>query len=797
MEIFSLCGDWTLKNCTDNKTYEATIPGSNFGNLIKAGAIVNPLISGKEEEALEIAKNDFEFSKSFTISDEILKYENVNLKCESLDTLCECIINGKKAFSSKNSHLPVDINIKEFLVSGENTILFHFFSDYEYIKKRQKEKALPLNNNGVNGIPYLRKQACHFGWDWGPCVPYCGIIGNIEIVAFNKRIENIQIFQDTNKEKSVVTYSVDNASEVYIETPDGNKILPSDNKFVIENPMLWYTKELSQKDEQPLYKVVFKNEEETIVKEIGLRSLYLDRSKDEYGSTFCFVLNGERIFGKGANLIPFGAMPEDYNNDTIDYYLDLAEESNFNILRVWGGGTYASDYFMSQCDKRGILVWQDFCFACQLYPLYEDEFVENVLEEAKANVLRLNTHPSLALWCGNNEIEVMFSYMPKSSPLMKAYEKFFYHTLPEHIKDLTNVSYIPTSPVGCKFMKDYSSDKHGDTHMWNVWHGLKKLDYYQERYSRFLSEFGLESLPSMKAIKTFAKDDELAITSKSFNNHQKCPGGNEKMMFYLTEMFDYPKEFKYLPYLTGIVQAECIKNATVHFRQNKGRCNGSIFWQMNDVWNCPSWASVDFEGVPKALQYKSKEFFEPVTVSCKKEKGKAYIYAHNDTLYSQNFNIDLDVYDFDCNKISTKNFNFELKANSFKEIAVLDADNNTILRINYNGKKITEIFDAPCNIPLKKANIKAEIKGNTVEITTDEFAYNICIDSDVIPKENYFSLLKGETKTIEFNEEPKDIEVFCANNIEFESSKFKKKLFRLTYRLKPMNIGNYVYYSVN
>lgn len=794
MNIIDLSGQWTMRDCTRSKEYPAIIPGTDFGNLIRNNAIPNPLDSGDEKEGIDVGERDFEFERAFTLTDRDFEYSSIYLNCGGLDTLCTCFINGKEAFGTNNAFIPIDRDIKEYLTVGENKILFHFDSAVKYIAKMQKERALPKNNNGLDGIAYIRKPGCHFGWDWGPCVPYCGIIEHISLKCCNKRITNIKISQNTHKERSVVTVSACGADKIYIKSPKGDLISSNDKgEFVIESPELWYTREMSQKGEQPLYTVCFENDEEKVEKKIGLRSLYLDTSADEYGNNFCFVLNGERVFAKGANLIPFSAIYEDSNNETVDYYLDLAEKSNFNIIRVWGGGSYASDYLIDQCDRRGILLWQDFCFACQMYPFYNDDFTQNVLDEVKVNVERLTTHPSLALWCGNNELEVMFSYLPKGTKLMNAYEQFFYHTLPDFISDLTDVCYIATSPIGSACFKEYSSDNVGDTHMWNVWHGLKKLDYYTTRYSRFLSEFGLESLPSMKAIKTFAPPEEYDITSPSFNRHQKCVGGNKKMLFYLTEMFDFPKHFEDLPYLTGIVQAECIKNATVHFRQSKGRCNGSVFWQFNDVWNCPSWSSVDFEGIPKALQYKAREFFAPVTVTCKKEKGKATIFAHNDTLERVEFELELRLINPDC----VKNYHIDLAPNSFKEVDEIKVNSQSVLWLRFNDQVITETFTATSKMKLKRATIKATLKGNTLTLKSDTFASNVFIDCDQLPSDNYFSLLEGEERTVTFDTPPENVNIICANNIQFKKSKIKKSLFRLFYRLQPMNIANYFYYTYN
>lgn len=794
MKKINLAGKWILTCCESGRQYEADVPGSDFGALIKNGAIANPLISGDEKEGITVGEKDYEFSTTFTLSEDDMKKEHIHLVIGSLDTLCTCYIGGKKAFRSENAYIPVDIDIKEFLKSGENEICFHFDSAVKYITEKQKADALPKNPNGIDGIPYIRKPGCHFGWDWGPCVPFCGILEKIELHCFDERIENIKIKQNTTKESSVITVSADGAKSITLIHPDGkSETFSESGVLTVENPELWYTKEMSGKEKQPLYTVIFENDECREERRIGLRSLYLDRSADEYGSNFCFILNGEKVFAKGANLIPFSAIYEDSSNADVDYYLDLAQQSHFNMLRVWGGGWYASDYLIEQCDERGILIWQDFCFACQLYPFYDKEFTENVLAEVKANAQRLTTHPSLALWCGNNEIETMFSYLPKTMKIMKSHEEFFYHTLPDFLKDMTDVSYIPTSPIGSECFKDCSSDNVGDTHMWNVWHGLKKLDYYGTRYSRFLSEFGLESLPSMKSINTFATPADYDIQSAAFNRHQKCIGGNEKMLFYLTEMFSFPKSFEYLPYLTGIVQCECIKNATVHFRQNKGRCNGSLFWQFNDVWNCPSWSSVDFEGVPKALQYKAREFFDPITVSCKKEKGKAIIFAHNDTLEKVSFTLKVKM----LSPNVTMQYEIELEPNSYKAIDEIGVNAKTVMQFDFCGKRITEIFTSPEKLSLKKANITSKLEGNTLTLKSDVFAYNIFIESDSIADENYFCLLPGEERSVTFRNAPESYRIICANNIDYEKNAVKKALFRFFYRLKPLNIANFVYYSSN
>ncbi len=790
-----LNGKWNMVRQSDGKAFSAYIPGTDFGALIKCGAIKNPLISGDENEALATAAENYAFSRSFTVDAAMLEKKLALLKCSRVDTLCEVCINGKKTLSLNNAFVPLDADIKGFLHAGENTVSFEFSSPYLFIKEKYKANPLLPNPNGVNGIPYIRKPGCHFGWDWGPCVPYCGILDDIYIDFTDSEITDIKIKQDTTPEKSVVAVTAENADSIELYSPQGEKITGDNGIFTVENPELWSIREQNGKCKQPLYTVIITGAGERVEKKIGLRTVTLDTSKDAYGSNFCFVLNGEKVFAKGANLIPFAALFEDCSRETVDYYLNLAVNSGFNMLRVWGGGSYADEYFLSRCDELGILVWQDFCFACQLYPFYDEKFAANVINEIKLNVSRMALHPCVALFCGNNEAEQMFSYLPKKAKLVSSYIDFFYKCLPPILAELTDIKYIPSSPVGEAPFKKTGSDSVGDTHMWHVWHGLKPLDYYASRYTRFMSEFGLESLPGEKAIASFAGAGERSMYSKPFMSHQKCSGGNEKMLYYLTEMFDFPVSFDSLPYLTGIVQAECVKNAAVHFRQNKGRCNGCLFWQYNDVWNCPSWSAVDFEGEPKALMYYAKRFFAPVTVTYKRENGKLRIFAHNDTLEDKNFEVYIDYYNINGDKLGGAALNAELEKNTVREIGFVPYANEPIVRISFGETVLTELLVPPYAAGLEKAKIEVGKADGGIYLTADTFAYNVCIGEACAPSDNYFSLVKGERRFVALGNIGNEIKITCANNIEFCGGETERRKFRLKYRLKPENIANTVVYS--
>ena len=794
MKTLSLSGSWTLRR-DDGAAFPAVLPGTDFGALIAAGEIKNPLVSGLEAEALETAAHDYTFVRTFTLDADALQCEHVHLCCDVFDTLCTVVINGQTAFETNSAFLPVDRDVKAFLRAGENTIELQFHSAYRYIEKRHREEPLLMNPNGVNGICHIRKPGCHFGWDWGPCVPYCGALADLTLQCFDRRIEDVRIRQETSRKHATVKAEAKNADRIRLFSPEGVELEGENGLFFVEHPALWYTYEMNGLETQPLYTVVFECEDERVEKKIGLRSLVLDRGKDAYGEQFRFLLNGEPVFCKGGNLIPFSALFEDSNDETIDQYLKLARQSNFNMLRVWGGGSYASEALLSRCDEMGILIWQDFCFACQLYPFYDDAFTDLVMAEMRAQVPRMETHPSLALWCGNNEAEIMYGYLPKTHKLIKCYTAFFYGTLRDYMQENAAVPYIPSSPCGSEPFKGAADDNTGDTHLWSVWHGLKKLDYYATRNTRFLSEFGLESLPSMAAIRTFASPQDFSLSSKPFMQHQKCVGGNRKMLFYLSELFDSPERFEDLPALTGLVQDECIKNAAVHFRQQKGRSNGCLVWQFNDVWNCPSWSMVDFTGMPKAAQYHARDYFAPVAVTCCKEKGKATLVAHNDTLQTQTFDVSVRRFSVDGQCLGEELIPVTLEKNSQKTICTVPLTKKTVLEIRWLDHIVTELCAAPRKLRLPPAGLQVDQDGNTVTIRSDAFAYGVHLEADAVPLDNDFSIMPGESRTVRFESAPAALHVTCVNNMAFSRRPLRRLWFRLRYRLEPRNLANEIYYS--
>lgn len=814
MKTISLNGNWQM-TMPGGKTYGAEVPVSDYNVLLKNGVIDDPFYGTNENDSLYIGETDKSFSRKFSLEKDFLENENIMLQCDCLDTLAEIYINGSLAGKSKNAYIGFEKDIKKFVNVGENSIEIRFSSPVEYVKRRQKEKALPRNANGINGVPYIRKPACHFGWDWGINMPLSGILGNIRLIAFHDEIRDFSLNQ-IHKD-GVVTLKIhtdikkDSSGE--LTAPNGEKrtfkIEDGYAQITIETPELWWTRELSGRDKQPLYTVKIEN----TAKRIGLRTIELDRSKDKYGSNFRFILNGVPIFAKGANLIPPDAMADRINKASFEKITNDAILANFNMLRVWGGGYYGSDEFYDLCDEKGILVWQDFMFACLMYPFYEEDFLANVLNEVKYNVSRISHHASLALWCGNNEIEFMFTYLPENSEIVKWYRKFFYDILPGELRKYDKKTpYIETSPIGDGFRKNITADKCGDTHMWHVWHGCKDLKYYTKRYTRFMSEYGMESLPSKDCIEQFAEKEEMNLFSETMLSHQKCLSGNAKMRYYLLERYNEPDRFDDLIYLTGLIQSQCVGNAAEHFRRCKGRCNGALWWQLNDCWGCPSWSSVDYSGKWKPLMYEGKRFFSPVALSVKEKGSNAEIYLLNDTLESAEYTVTAKIRDFQGRIFAEESEKvFSAAGNPLKAITVslkgTDKIRNVLQAELYNaeGKKIfekTTVFAPERKLDLKRAKIRVLVDGNQLTLESNTYARSVFVDikGESTPlSDNSFDLIPGEPKTIRLEKEcrikPESISVKCVNNVRSSSTETERTAYRVGFSLKPENIANMFYYT--
>ncbi len=818
MTTYNLNGQWNMTRVTSGEQYSVNVPSDNYTQLLNLGVIPDPYYKDNEKLVEWIGREDWSYEKSFVLTEADLANRKILLICKALDTVCEIYINGELAGRGENAHLKYEFDIKPFVKAGDNTVKIIFFAPVTLAEKLQTENPLPKNNNGTDGIAYIRKPHCHFGWDWGPHIPISGITDDISVVCFDNRLEDVEIRQIhengnvTLKIKPIIDGEGEAAAKLIC--PDGTELPIYNNEILIENPELWWTKELSDKEKQPLYTVAVTLADTETVKKIGLRTIRLDRSKDEFGSNFCFYLNETPIFAKGANWIIPDSLMGRTTASIYDYYINSALEANFNMLRIWGGAYYASDYFYEQCDEKGLLVWQDFMFACLMYPFYEENFTNNVLKEIEYSVKRIKSHPSLCLWCGNNEIETMFSYMPQNLKIVQWYKKFFYEILSDFVAEHDpDTPYIPTSPIGEDFRKGVTGDDHGDTHMWSVWHGQKPLNYYRTRPTRFCSEFGLESLPSIDAIRQFAEERDYSITSEIFNAHQKCKSGNRKMLFYLLEKYYEPQNFEDMIYMTNLIQKECIQDATEHWRRHRERCNGSLFWQFNDCWQAPSWSSVDFTGKWKALQYAARHFFEPVSVSIEETEKDYKIYAINDTKKDREVSVNIRMLTLSGELLYENTFEKTVSANSNslfenKRINGNKKDMFLSVKMYENGELISEctkIFVPDRELCLKADTIKKTVSYENgeliIKLVSPVFCRSVMLDIKNFStpfSDNYFDLLPNEEKTVTVKVDKEyEVSVKSLADIPVKKSKLKTFAYRLKFALEPENMANWFWYSVN
>ncbi len=517
---------------------------------------------------------------------------------------------------------------------------------------------------------------------------------------------------------------------------------------------------------------------DTWTRNIGLRTLTLDTRPDEWGNNFRFHVNGVPIFAKGADWIPTDSFVTRTTEADLDFYVRSARDANMNMFRVWGGGYYESDAFYDLCDRYGLLVWQDFAFACMLYPLHKPEFRESVRHEVEDNVRRIRHHASLALWCGNNEIELIGAFSKKLPDIREAGNHFFHEILPEWVKEHDAATpYWPGSPTSGIRVPGTQPEKpnhlgKGDTHLWLVWHGMLPIESFRKYPTRFCSEFGMESLPSLDTIRLFTEDPEVNLFSPVMLAHQKSGGGNQKMLFYLLAKYRNPASFEDFLYLSQIVQAETVRNATEFWRRNTGRCNGSLYWQYNDCWPVASWAGIDYGKRFKAVQYKAQHFNRMQFVSGDLYRDHADIHVVNDLPESFEGTVKWVLSDFNGGEISAGNLSAMLGSNQAKCVGTLRfADilkgkkkNQAVLQLSLHSKGgrtplsvqthlLVPDKQAKLRVPLIHKNVTISGSTATLTLTSDSFARYVEVQVKGLDQplsDNFFDIGGGGSYQITF-----------------------------------------------
>lgn len=633
MQNLSLNGTWKMETVGENNPIEAEIPGSVYSALLKAGEIPDPYFRDNEMKVLPLMEKDYRFTRDFYASPEMLAHEHIHLRCHGLDTLAEISINGQPVGSTDNMHRTWEFDIKRCLVSGENRISITFSSPTKYIREAYAKHHIEGTKDAMKGFPLLRKAHCMFGWDWGPRLPDCGIWREIELLAFDRAyIQDVLIRQSHENDKVILSIKTSLFTDkehsfgfqVKVTAPDGRVYKGSgqDCRITIEDPELWWPAGFGG---QPLYMVDVSlsfdgRETDHWSGRIGLRTLTVCREKDPDGNgeSFCHMVNGVKVFAMGADYIPEDNLLSRRSNERTRRLLEDARLANMNTIRVWGGGCYPEDYFYDICDELGLLVWQDFMFACAVYDL-TDEFEQNIRAEIEDNVRRLRHHPSLALWCGNNEMEdfVRQGQWVTEKKQAADYIKMYEYIFPEILKrEDPNTFYWPSSPSsGGSFDAPNDPDR-GDVHYWQVWHGLKPFTDYRKYLFRYASEFGFQSFPCMATIRSFTEPGDRNPFSYVMEKHQRNASANGRIAEYLSQTYRYPMSFETFVYASQLLQSQAMQYGVEHWRRHRGRCMGAVIWQLNDCWPVISWSSIDYYGRWKALHYYERRFFAPVLISC-------------------------------------------------------------------------------------------------------------------------------------------------------------------------------------
>ncbi|MGV8832827.1 MAG: beta-mannosidase [Devosia sp.] len=634
-----LAGRFALSSPSSDIAVPLVLPGDVHTALLAADKIVDPYYGENEKQVMWVNQTAWSVERSFAASAADID-GFLTLTLAEVDCIATVLLNGEVVAQTDNSFIRNDIDVTGKVRAGDNTLRIEFAIAPDVAKARSDAHPFPIpftknyQTNGLAGIHmnFIRKAACHAGWDWGICIMPIGVYGTMSLRKSRlARQESVQVDQAHGKntvELSIKTrlFAFAHGEAELEHTIAGQTITDKvvvqkgENLFThnltIKNPKLWWP---AGQGEQPLYELVTNLEGEKTTRQIGLRQLEWIVEPDEIDHSFKCRVNGRDISMLGANWIPADAIPSRITPEVIRDLLGSAKAANMNMLRIWGGGQYEPDYFYEMCDELGILIWHDFMFACMSYPS-DRPFLDNVRTEITQQVRRLSHHACIALWCGDNEVIGSLSWYPETKAAPERYVAN-YDRLNSMLGNIVEDEdparrFWPSSPsMGyLDFSDGWHADTRGDTHYWDVWHSAKAFEAYRTVNPRFASEFGFQSFTSMNVIDTFSEPRDRNPSSPVMENHQRNDGGNARILETMTRYFRFPRDFDQMVFLSQIQQGLAIKTAIEYWRSTKPRCMGTLFWQINDIWPVASWSSLDYGGQWKLLQYMAKRFFLPVNV---------------------------------------------------------------------------------------------------------------------------------------------------------------------------------------
>ncbi len=631
MHRYSLASaPWRFRDATRRSPWRrAVVPGCVHRDLLRHRLIPDPFWGTNELDLQWITERAWEYRATFAVPAALRAEEVVELVADGLDTVATVRLNGREIARTENMFIGYRWDVTPHLRPGRNELSLRFGSATEYLRTHRTGHRPRDINDPVGGCTILRKQQCQFGWDWGPRLVTAGIWRDLRLEGWSgNRLEGVRVTQDHRSDGRVtltLTPELARPDDAIALTGtislDGRMVAKIENqKAEINHPQLWWP---HGQGGQPLYRLEVEavRADGAVVgrweRRIGLRTIVLDRHADAWGESFQFVVNGRPVFAKGANWIPAHSFVAGLTR--ADYARDLrsAAEAHMNMMRVWGGGIYESEDFYDLCDEFGLLVWQDFMFACTLYPADAD-FLASARAEAAYQVRRLRHRACLALWCGNNEVFACNpGDLPAGSRSLAEYEALFHQALPEVTAAVDGVTpYWPSSPWrGALDAGHAIGEQRGDTHFWDVWHARKPVKDYEKYAFRFASEFGMQSFASAATQASFCPPDDANVFGPTMTNHQKNRYGNQIILDYVSRQYRFPKDQEALLFLSQLNQADCMQVGVEHYRRNMPRCMGALYWQLNDCWPVASWSSLEFDGRWKALHHVARRFFAPAIVT--------------------------------------------------------------------------------------------------------------------------------------------------------------------------------------
>ncbi|MCD2259284.1 beta-mannosidase [Psychroserpens luteolus] len=781
----NLHNNWSFKAVNDSLWNTASVPGNVHSDLLNNKRIEHPFIGANEDSLQWISDTDWEYKTSFSVAKETLSKKYILLNFEGLDTYASVFLNDSLILKTDNAFREFSVDVKSILTSENNLhIVFEHSSISEERNKAKLNYQLPEGNR-----IFTRKAQFQYGWDWGPKLNTSGIWRPITLEAWNDiKIKDIHA-QQVIVGKHVATFLIDLETESNLENSyqcdiyingslnsTHDKLPNSNHSYLpirIENPKLWWPHNLG---EPYLYdiKVVVRDHKrilDSISIKKGIRTIELVNEKDSIGESFYFKVNDTPVYAKGANYIPQNSMQNQVTDAHYQHLLSDVVEANMNMLRVWGGGIYENDTFYDLCDEKGILVWQDFMFACAMYP-GDKAFLDNIQLEAAQNVKRLRNHTSIALWCGNNENSEGWHRWgwqanrsdEEKEEIWNNYLKVFDSILPKTVKDLTETSYWESSPKYGRGNPKYKFE--GDAHDWWIWHDAYPFEYLEENVPRFMSEFGFQSFPSYEAIRYINQNDSIEITSAGFKNHQKHVRGFQLIDEYMQGDFPVPTNAEDYIYVSQLLQAYGITKGIKAHRRARPYNMGTLYWQLNDCWPAVSWSSIDYFGNWKALHYQAKKSYENILISNTVENDTLKTYIVNDNLSKIENSFTLRIIDFNGNLITSANNTApKINESSSKLIHQIDL---TKLNINKNEVIVITTFGDynSCFYLVKPKNLKLKKETIAKTVSKSDNGFKITLKSTTLQKnvflytknkghfsDNYFDLMPNETITIEFETE--------------------------------------------